>query len=355
MNKIDLKKFNELKDQKLVSVQKHPVADLLIWNYTKSAQYAGVWTPELRMARGLITDSEGNIKYRPFEKFFNYEEHIGEDSKIEGLPNEPYKVFAKLDGSLGILYWIEDEAFIATRGSFESDQAVKGTIFLRKYDLTRLNKNYTYLFEIIYPENRIVVDYQGTQGIYLLAVIDTETGETLDINEHCDDFPFVGDMPWEGSIEMLKSHQKENQEGYVLLFESGKRVKIKFDEYVRLHRLITGVNAKHIWDLLRHGQKLDDLIERVPDEFYKWVESTKERLIAEYNMIEAISYEDYDQIKNLKTRKEQAVAIKKLDSNRKAKLSGIIFKILDKKPYEDAIWRMIKPKAELPFKEDIDA
>jgi RNA ligase len=37
-----------------------------------------------------------------------------------------------MDGSLGILYWIKDKPFVATRGSFESDQAVKATKILHE-------------------------------------------------------------------------------------------------------------------------------------------------------------------------------------------------------------------------------
>ncbi len=76
------------------------------------------------------------------------------------LKSSNFDVYEKMDGSLGILYWIDDKPFLATRGAFESEQAIKGTELLRKHqNLNKLNRNYTYLFEIIYPSNRIVVDY----------------------------------------------------------------------------------------------------------------------------------------------------------------------------------------------------
>src|SRR3972149_3073306 len=125
--KINLNVFYDLVQQKYLSVQKHDKVDLLIWNYTPKAQFSRYWTDETMMARGLITDLEGNVIARPFRKFFNYSEHTGEDSKLPSLPMETFEVFDKLDGSLGILYWRGETPYIATRGSFSSDQAIRGT------------------------------------------------------------------------------------------------------------------------------------------------------------------------------------------------------------------------------------
>ncbi len=348
-------------DDKLLSVQKHEVADLLIWNYTQKCQFDRIWTPETTMARGLITDLEGNIVARPFQKFFNYEEHTGEDSRLPAIPLEPFRVYEKLDGSLGILYWLNGVPQIATRGSFISDQAVRGTAILHGYLrdnpslINDINPEYTYLFEIIYPENRIVVDYKGLEDIILLAVIDTESGVELDLKKESLDSPFVGEHDFSGNIEELKKLDNKNREGFVLVFQSGFRVKVKFEEYVRLHRLITGVNAKTIWELLKNNESTKELLERVPEEFYKWVENTVKQLTDEFNVAEAVAWADYEKVKGLKDRKAQAKKVFMLDSKRQKKLSGVIFKMLDKKPYEDLIWKMLRPRADTPFKQDIDA
>jgi len=78
------------------------------------------------------------------------------------LPQEPFEVYEKLDGSLGILYWVDDEPRVATRGSFTGVQAQRGTAILRaRYGHVAFRTDVTYLFEILFPENRIVVDYGG--------------------------------------------------------------------------------------------------------------------------------------------------------------------------------------------------
>jgi len=143
--KLDIGILNEMYEKGLLHKQFHPTYPLIIWNYSPLVQYEKLWTPLLMMCRGLVTDFDGNIKARSFPKFFNYEEH-----KPEDIPNEDYVVYEKMDGSLGILFNYENEWILATRGSFTSPQAIKGKELLGKYPLDKLNKNNTYLFEIIY-------------------------------------------------------------------------------------------------------------------------------------------------------------------------------------------------------------
>ena len=112
-----------------IRVQKHPDHDLFIYNYTQAAQYARTWDEITLNCRGLILDNRMNTIARPFRKFFN----LGEmENQI--IPDEPFEVFEKLDGSLGIMYWIDGEAFIASRGSFASKQsAVANQMLHSKY------------------------------------------------------------------------------------------------------------------------------------------------------------------------------------------------------------------------------
>lgn len=137
-------------NEKYISKRKHPTADLYIYNYTAKAQYDWVWNEATEQCRGLIMDGTGNVIARPFRKFFNLDEGTV-------LPLVPFEVAEKLGGSLGILYWVGDEPYIATRGSFESDQAVEAKRILdAKYRdaAMTLDRDLTYLFEIVYPGAR---------------------------------------------------------------------------------------------------------------------------------------------------------------------------------------------------------
>ena len=178
----DLLNINELKklvDAGYINVTKHPAFDLYIYNYSKECQFAKYWNYITETCRGLIVNGSGEIVSRPFRKFYNYEELVLDNKQI---PNESFEVYEKLDGSLGILYWGDDnKPYIATRGSFTSQQAIHASKLLENYDCSNIDRSKTYLFEIIYPEDLHVVSYSGTDDIFLLAIIDNETAEEENI------------------------------------------------------------------------------------------------------------------------------------------------------------------------------
>jgi len=138
--------------------QVHPTLPLTIYNYTQKTQYDGHWDDVTLACRGLIVDSStGEILVRPIPKFFNYEEVPNE---VPLSDSEYLYVQDKMDGSLGIIFNYKGEWILSSRGSFTSDQAVKGTEILKsRYKLDKFMPEVAYIVEIIYPENRIVVDY----------------------------------------------------------------------------------------------------------------------------------------------------------------------------------------------------
>lgn len=336
---VDLKTLRKYEEKKLIKSQVHPSLNLIVWGYTQKCQSEG-FDDVTKICRGLITSPTGKIVSRPFDKFFNWEEH--NSPNLQDIPkNEKFVAYDKADGSLGISYPVPNGYALATRGSFVSEQSKYGTFMLN--DTSFFKEGFTYLFEIIYPENRIVVDYGGEKKLILLGARNIETGEIVPadkINQNYYETP-----------KIIKDFKKprDNSEGVVLYFESGFMVKVKYDEYVRLHRLVTGVTSRRIWDLLRNGEDTKELLNRVPEEFEKWVKETIKDLKTKYDVIEVGSLSGLGIVKKLETRKDQAIEIMK---NHK-QLSSIIFAMLDNKPYDQIIWKMLKPKAESPFREDL--
>ncbi len=305
---IDISAFRAHEEQGLLTARSHPTHDLIIWNYTPQCQFEHAWDQVTLQARGLITRHDGTIVARPFGKFFNYEEYQG------AIPLETFKVTEKADGSLGILYFIDGKPLIATRGSFTSEQAERATkILYERYQsfFPHLMAHYTYLFEIIYPGNRIVVDYGNREDLILLTMIETATSHELDI--HAQEWPFPVVKYYDGITDLasLRTIEEANREGFVIRFESGLRLKMKFAEYVRLHRLLTQINARIIWEYLRDGKSFNTLLDRVPDEFYAWVSSTRENLLAQFAEIEQQCQQAMAQVKDLPTRKDQAALVLK--------------------------------------------
>ena len=135
--------LNTYVEKGLIEKNKHPFYPIYIYNYSRECQFLGAWDEITLACRGLVLDEEGNVLARPFKKFFNIEE-------TKSIPDESFEVYEKMDGSLGILFRYRGEWIFASKGSFTSDQAVKGKEMLNKYGIENLDKSKTYLFEIIY-------------------------------------------------------------------------------------------------------------------------------------------------------------------------------------------------------------
>lgn len=351
-------RYNQIKpyvEKGLVSEQSHPENDdIKIFNYTQECQFSAAWDDVTTRCRGLIMDVTTNkIIANPFPKFFNYGEHL---SKNMPIPDETPIVMEKLDGSLGILYHLNGKPWIATRGSFTSYQALWATRWFRDHTpLPRLNffsdNADTHLFEIIYPENRIVVNYDFSGLVYLGSRI-TATGTDMncwkwfekDIGRRSKIIPTT-------NLEELAKMDEPNSEGFVVFYpKANVRMKIKFPEYVRLHKLVTGVSEIAIWEHLKEGNSLGDLLEKVPDEFFKWVTDVQYRLMKQHAEIKTRCVNDFEAINQAgRTRKEIALNFQE------CKHPGILFAMLDGKDYQQMIWRMVRPRGKSQFKNDIDS
>ena len=333
---ITLASLQQLENDGLISLKSNSNGNLFIANYTTKVQYNNLWTDLIMKCRGLIINAKGEIIARPFPKFFNLIEH-----KKEDVPNEPFEVFEKLDGSLGVSYFDENWK-IASRGSFDSEQAKKGTEILHsKYEkyLKHFKKEKTYLFEIIYPSNRIVVDYGEKESLILLAIIDTKTGKEDAIENF--DFPEKV-KKYDGITELKKlaDLESEDKEGFVVKFESGLRVKIKFTEYLRLHKIVTELSTKVIWEYLMEGKDFEEVLSKVPDEFYNWVKDVKQKLEKDFDTLKVEVENKFKQAPQNQTRKEFALWAKN------EKHTKLLFNLYDEREIDSEIWKLIKPKSE---------
>jgi RNA ligase len=351
--KYNLEVLEEYMDKGLVVKQNHPTLPLSIYNYSRTTQYDGMWDDITLNCRGLVLDNEGNVIAKPFPKFFNYEEH-----KPEDIPNESFEVYEKMDGSLGIFFYYEGEFHMATRGSFTSEQAIKGLEIAKRYNYDKICvPGYTYLFEIIYPENRIVVDYGKEERLVLLGVMNRR-GEEFPYEEIADEgWDIVMKYKtWGEGYDLLKEEISKDKEGYVIRFSGGMRMKIKGTEYVRLHRILTNFSTKDIWELLKNGEALEPFLERVPDEFDDWVKRTAMNLRYSFHSIDeragklhdGFRYGKYGDKEVEPTKKDFAEYVKQFP----VELAAVMFKIWDKRPYDYIIWNMIKPKHQKPFRND---
>ena len=351
--KFNIEKLEKHLKDGYVSKRQHSSGDLFILNYTPKTQFDWMWDDITIQCRGLIVDSQYNIVQRPFKKFFTVEQitqlrnsvHNLFGIKFKDIESIQFMRFDKLDGSLGILYWDKnkDDFQIATRGSFESPQAFKASEILLKYNTSSLNtKKFTYLFEIVYPENRVVVDYGLEEKLVLVAVIDNETGD--DVWEEFDRikdeniFPVAKEFDSLTLSELANLPQIDNSEGFVLVSPNGFRLKYKYEEYKKLHRLLTGVTELSIWEALKNNNPYN--LDTIPDEFYDWYTKVKLDLEHRYWEIETGIKVTYGEIKKYNpniTRKELAISLKNY------KYRSAIFNIIDGKDYSQIIWNELRP------------
>lgn len=330
---------------------------LFLYNYTALAQFdKDIFKkyPILLNCRGLVLDAQQNIICKSFPKFWNIEEY-GVDSVLGELPAyQSFEITDKVDGSLIIVSSYNNQLVVCTRGSFTSDQAnIAKMLLIKNIDFVNFvcnNTGKTFLFELIGPSNQIVVKYPEDKLI-ALGIINNYDGEMDYIQFHqlmtyygfevVKRFDGINDFK---DIRNILS--RDNAEGFVIKFDNGLRVKIKYEEYVRLHKLLTGISEKDILEMLRTDTPFNEFLERVPDEFNQWVQKTINNFKLQYGIIEVKAKLAYLQVKDMETRKEKALFLNQNESD----VACIAFKMLDKKAFSDIIWKMIKADGTKLFK-----
>lgn len=216
---------------------------------------------EVQECRGLILEKDTwKVLSCSFFKFFNAGE--GNAHKIDW---NTAHVLEKLDGSLLTLYFYDGIWCTATTGTAFGEGEVNnknGTTFsdlfwkivMEKYNLevSKLNKDFCYCFELCSPYN-IVVKPHGESSVTLLTVRNRETlielsGKDLVMGAASIGIPLVKsydlnatnvghllntfeDMPW-------------HDEGYVVVDNDFNRVKVKNPAYCAVHSL-KGKSAEH--------------------------------------------------------------------------------------------------------------
>jgi RNA ligase len=148
-------------------------------------------------------------------------------------------------------------------------------------------------------------------------------------------------------IDSLAARQESNREGFVVAFESGLRVKVKFAEYLRLHRIITEVSARQIWESMRDGDDLDGLLVDLPDEIHRWISDTRAGLRAAYDDELSRASSVFEQRPLDADRKTIAQYFAGSDAN-----LAVLFRMLDGNSFDDLIWKAIRPEASTPGQAD---
>ncbi|MCD2468926.1 T4 RnlA family RNA ligase [Streptomyces sp. NPDC056534] len=376
----------------LITRKRHPRLPLSIYTYTRACQYAQHWNEATTRCRGLVADddADGRIVALPLPKFFNVSEHTAGRPYAPPLPDEPFEVYDKVDGSLGVVFHYGGRWHVASKGSFTSVQATWAQRRLDAADTAGLTPGVTYLAEILYPGNRIVVNYGDRRDLVLLAAFDRD-GTEVPLAEAATGWQGVGSVvrTWPAmdlaelvalteSNTLPDGHRATgtDAEGFVLRFASGRRAKAKLAEYVRLHKVLTGVTERDIWrghgiqrfaalpagELAKGlgcsvaeveadgGKPLDALLEQVPDEFDAWVREVIGGLEAAAAERERAVDEAYARLAHLAG--DRGAFARAAAGVPDRGLRAALFLRLDGRPTDLLLWRQLRPEATDPFAHD---
>lgn len=328
------------------------------WCYTQKCQWEKKWDEHTVLARGVITLCDGTVISRPFTKFFN----LGEP-EAEPIPwTEKITVTKKIDGSLIIVSFHNGQMVLNSKGSFTSEHAD----FARKWIADNMskwmntemkrsqadNERWTYLFEAIFPEvdNIKVINYGDRADLTLLAVINVKTGTEWSYNMLKQTGNIIGvevvDRYSFDDINLLLKKCKQGSildgEGIVLHFDpSGKRIKVKSDEYIRLHRLVSHTSRKHILEILMNGDDVESIYEALPDELFAEVKKIVNEIKSEYLLHRIVAESVVKTLKkNNLSRKEQALYM--IARPELSEIKSVVFEMLDGRDGEKSIWSLIR-------------
>jgi RNA ligase len=338
-----LDELQPLVEAKYIDKRPHPSLPYDIYNYTFKCEIERYWNDYTKMCRGLILDRTGKIVGRPFGKFFNMDDHLIKDE----IPWElPFEVREKWDGSLGILCISEHGPLFATRGSFASEQAIKGyEILQRRYGTDWARDDTTYLFEIIYPANRIVVDYGQLEDLVLIGLIETHTGREPCALESAFEWTGMIAEKYDRPLDALLPEFK-NDEGVVVRFSNGFRMKVKQEEYKRLHRIITNITEYDIWEMLQFNE---EMFGSLPDDIVEWANGVRSRLEFEFDgLVQSVEY--WYTIVYYEDPKQFAANVNSEGYSLHQWVKTCLFMKYNGRDYTPHIWKQIKPAKVGPFK-----
>jgi RNA ligase len=330
---VDLNKYFELTRQGLVNIKKHPQFPLYLLNYTPRTQYRQKWCKELVHARGLVVGEDGKILARPLPKFFNHYEIID----LENLQDEEYEVFEKMDGSLVIMFHYENHPIFCTRGSFISEQSAKAhEIFRAKYKHISINRECTYCFEVIYPENKIVVNYEDVEDLFLISITHTSSGKEINID--ATGFKTVNKLDKTSLSAFLSGFEEANMEGYVVKYTKGLtnslRVKYKFNTYVEKHKG-KSLSETAIKRSMKNMESIN--LDNIPDECYEAVKKIKTQMEEQFQRQKSKIENQYLKITSQQNSSPRDV----IEAIKQSEHSSILFAIHRKKPYDMLVWKSL--------------
>lgn len=255
--------------------------------------HSDFFNPIVKACRGCIVDVDTNTMVStPFYKFGNYGESYADEINWKNS-----SVQEKIDGSLIKRFYYDNQWFWVTNNgwdtnvklptgiisSFEEKETDNCHTFQdlidyswKMYKDVELNKNYTYMFELISPKNRVICDYAKTE-LCLLGARNIQTYEELNPDGvkrmHNDGklssmrSPEIYNLNTiDEVIDLCNSYKDSFHEGVVVCDNDFHRIKIKCEHYLTMKGFKgeIGFTNKKVLEAMRSGS-IDDVVAAFPE------------------------------------------------------------------------------------------
>lgn len=319
LQKYGLEYHNILEKEKGIKIKN--IDDYYLYRYNQldeNCNFADEITQECRSiiykynSRADIEPKDGNSdqdiepKFKrvcvPFYKFFNYNEEIVTDLYNRIKDKELY-AYEKIDGAM-IMLWFDEYWHISTSGNINAHEAPISNSYSKfknyedmfvhcaeqqNLDFDKLDKNCTYIFEMIGKYIRIVVPYDYIDGkIYHIG-----TRNNITLEENFDDIGIVQPRVFKtkGMYDIMKyidslTTNDENFEGLVVRDDDYNRLKVKPDIYFHLSCLNNNgdITPKRIVKMIMSGEDTE-LLAYFP-EYTKEVQEWRDKKTRCYEKLE---------------------------------------------------------------------
>ncbi len=312
---------------------------LTIFNYGIVCDFTD---PVVQEARGIIINTDTlEVVCWPFRKFGNYNESYADD-----IDWSTAHVQDKIDGSI-IKLWYDkpnqrwmfstnsvinaENAKTAMGHSFKDVIMSADNFYSLKFE--DLNKNNTYIFELVSPETRVVINYPFCR-LYHIGTRSNITGKEL-ITDVGIAKPCLYDISnldkCINAAASLNDKDDIKREGFVVVDRNFHRIKVKSPQYLIIHH-IRGNNAcsrEHCLKLLTTTNiNIDKFCANYPYQGlhvryyqFKLAELRYEAtMFINYarNLYKELSFDRKATANMIKTHKYASLAFSALDNNRPA-------------------------------------
>jgi hypothetical protein len=324
--------LEDLKSQFFVKINRHKQYPNLV-----QLKYDQIESPMrekvVQECRGLILDADNNwgIVAFPFEKFFNYDEFYAKP-----IDWNTARVFEKVDGSLMTVYFYDGKWQVASSnlpdasGSIRDTDYTFGSLFWetwynKKYDLP-IDTDYTYIFELISPHTQVIVPYTGN-NITLIGARNSKTGQEFFPEEAGKNYNWdiVKSFPLqslEQIMEITKTLNPMQQEGFVVCDASFNRVKIKSLQYVSIG-FLKGVSDKttdrYLLEIIKTNEG-SEFLSYMPE-----YEESYNKIKIKFDKLVSVLETHWQSIKDVTDKREFGM------SANSTLIPGVFFQLRDKK------------------------